>query len=180
MARQKRQTVLPENSGLTLVIGGARSGKSKHAESLIGSLDPPWIYVATAEAHDSEMQERIDAHRLRRDMRWQTVEAPLKLAETLKDLPANRAALVDCLTLWLSNHLLADHDLDGECEALVGALAARTSPTIVVTNEVGQGIVPGDPLSRRFRDAAGKLNQKVASVAGRVILMVAGIPMQVK
>lgn len=172
--------VLPDNPDLTLVIGGARSGKSTHAEKLVGSYDPPWIYVATAEARDDEMRERIDSHRRRRDTRWRTVEAPLDLAEALQDLPQNQPALVDCLTLWLSNHLLAEHDLGSESDALIKALLARTSPTMIVTNEVGQGIVPGDQLSRRFRDAAGVLNQRVASVAGSVILMVAGIPMQVK
>ncbi len=162
------------------MIGGARSGKSAHAESLVRAIEPPWHYVATAEILDEEMRARIDAHRRRRGGQWQTVDAPIALDQTLQSLPAGQPVLIDCLTLWLSNHLLAGNDLDKECSALVGALNRRVGPTFVVSNEVGQGIVPDNRLSRQFRDAAGRLNQMVAGVAGCVILMVAGIPMRVK
>lgn len=171
---------MTDGNELTLLIGGARSGKSLHAETLIGRLAPPWFYVATAEALDGEMRERIEEHRSRRGSDWQTVEAPLDLAGALGSLPDGAPVLVDCLTLWLSNQLLAETDLDVASQTLVKALAARRGPTFVVTNEVGQGIVPGDALSRLFRDAAGRLNQSVASIAGSVILMVAGLPLQVK
>ncbi|MEZ5812640.1 MAG: bifunctional adenosylcobinamide kinase/adenosylcobinamide-phosphate guanylyltransferase [Rhizobiaceae bacterium] len=171
---------MSDGTGLTLLIGGARSGKSTHAEALIGRHTPPWFYVATAEALDDEMRERVEEHRRRRGADWRTIEAPLDLAGVLGTLPDGAPALVDCLTLWLSNQLLTGADLGAASDTLVKALAARRGPTFVVSNEVGQGIVPGDALSRRFRDAAGRLNQSVASIAGSVILMVAGLPLQVK
>lgn len=176
----KRRTALPDNPRLTLLIGGARSGKSAHAEQLVSNFDPPWTYIATAQALDEEMLARIAEHRRRRMTGWQTVEAPLDLAGTLKSLSGDQPVVVDCLTLWLSNHLLAGSDLDGECANLVSAMSRISQPVFAVTNEVGLGIVPGDPLSRQFRDAAGKLNQMVVSIAGSVILMTAGIPMRIK
>lgn len=136
--------------------------------------------MATAEILDDEMKARIEAHQARRDHRWLTIEAPLDLVGALKALPRGGPVMIDCLTLWLTNHLLADHDVKEECEALADCLAGQARPTIVVSNEVGQGIVPGDTLSRDFRDAAGRLNQMIASVSGSVILTVAGIPMRVK
>lgn len=170
---------MPDN-GLTLIIGGARSGKSAHAERLVSMFPPPWVYVATAQAFDDEMRERISIHRDRRDDRWGTVEAPLGLADVLEGVAEGVPVLVDCLTLWLTNHMLAEHDLDGECRRLVEVLKKPRGPWFVVSNEVGMGIVPDNALARRFRDEAGRLNQRVAAIAGRVIFMVAGIPMQVK
>ena len=164
---------------LTLVLGGARSGKSKYAESLITALPPPWLYVATAEALDAEMTERIAVHRARRGGDWRTIEAPHDLAGALA-APAGAPVLVDCLTLWLSNRMLAQADIDAETDRLEDALGRRASPLVLVSNEVGLGIVPDNALARRFRDLQGHLNQRIAARADRVVLMVAGLPLTVK
>lgn len=167
----------PDLPRTTLVLGGARSGKSRHAETLLSTLPPPWRYIATAQALDAEMRARIATHRARRGAGWETVEAPL-------DLPAALAApvpaLVDCLTLWLTNLILGGHDPDRATEALEAALAGRAAPTVLVANEVGLGIVPENALARRFRDAAGLLNQRMAACADRVDFMVAGLAMRVR
>ena len=165
---------------LTLVLGGARSGKSRHAEELVERLPGPWSYIATAQAYDEEMAERIALHRSRRGDGWQTLDAPHELAGALNGLPAGRPVLVDCLTLWLTNRMLAEADMAAEGAALAEALAARDGETVVVSNEVGLSIVPENALARRFRDAQGRLNQMVAARAGNVIFMVAGLPMRVK
>ena len=164
---------------LCLVLGGARSGKSRHAEALVGRLAPPWAYVATAQAFDDEMRARIAEHRARRDRGWHTTEAPLDLPGALRaagELPV----LVDCLTLWLGNVLLGGHDV-AEAEAALGAaLDDRTAPTVLVSNEVGLGIVPDNALARHFRDHAGRLHQSLAARADHVALLVAGLPLAVK
>jgi adenosylcobinamide kinase/adenosylcobinamide-phosphate guanylyltransferase len=147
---------------LTLVLGGARSGKSRYAESLIAALPPPWIFVATAEAGDAEMAERIALHRARRGKDWQTIEAPHDLAAALVEIDSNAPALVDCLTLWLSNRMLAGADVEAETMRVEAALASRRGPVILVSNEVGFGIVPDNALARRFRDLQGRLNQRMA------------------
>jgi adenosylcobinamide kinase/adenosylcobinamide-phosphate guanylyltransferase len=165
---------------VTLVLGGARSGKSRYAEWLIASYPPPWIYVATAEAKDDEMAERIAAHRARRDAGWQTVVAPHDLAGALTASPAGAAALVDCLTLWLSNLMQPGFDVEAQTARLQQALTSRAGPTVLVSNEVGLGIVPDNALARQFRDLQGTLNQKLAAQAQRVIMMVAGLPVAVK
>jgi adenosylcobinamide kinase / adenosylcobinamide-phosphate guanylyltransferase len=165
---------------LTLVIGGARSGKSRYAEGLIAALPPPWIYVATAEAGDAEMAERIGHHRAQRGKDWQTIEAPHDLAAALAVLPASTPVLIDCLTLWLSNRMLADADVEAETTQLEAALARRHAPVVLVSNEVGFSIVPDNALARRFRDLQGRLNQRMAARAGGVVLMVAGLPLVVK
>lgn len=165
---------------LTLVLGGARSGKSRHAEALVTAHPAPWLYLATAEALDAEMAARIAAHRAGRGAGWETRETPLDLAGVLAAAEPGRPVLVDCLTLWLSNLLLAGRDLDAEAEALAGVLARPAGPWVLVANEVGLGIVPENALARRFRDAAGFLNQRVAALADAVILTVAGLPLQVK
>lgn len=167
-------------SGLTFITGGARSGKSAHAERLASALSAPWTYIATAQAFDDEMRERIALHRGRRDEGWSTLEAPLDLSGALQAVDEGRPVVVDCLTLWLTNHMLAEHDLDAECRRLEQVLARPRGQWFVVSNEVGMGIVPDNALARRFRDEAGRLNQRVAAIANRVIFMVAGIPMQVK
>lgn len=164
---------------LSFVIGGARSGKSRYAEGLIAALPPPWAYVATAEAGDVEMAQRIDAHRSRRDSNWQTVEAPRDLAAALEKCRP-KPVLIDCLTLWLSNLMLAEADIEAEIVRLERALTAATSPVVLVANEVGYGIVPDRPLGRRFRDSHGLLNQRVAARADRVVLVVAGLPLAIK
>jgi adenosylcobinamide kinase/adenosylcobinamide-phosphate guanylyltransferase len=167
-------------TGFILVLGGARSGKSRYAESLIEALPPPWIYLATAEARDAEMEKRIAAHRAQRDERWQTVEAPHDLAGALSGVPKGSAILVDCLTLWLSNRLLAEADMDREIERLEATLGEQRGTVVLVSNEVGAGIVPDNALARRFQDLQGTLNQRIAGRASRVVFMVAGLPLQLK
>ena len=165
---------------MTLVLGGARSGKSAHAEGLVTRHPAPWLYLATGQAFDDEMRQRIAEHRARRAAGWETAEVPLDLTTALGTIAPGRPALVDCLTLWLSNLLLAGRDPDEEAARLAEALAGRRGPLVLVANEVGLGIVPDNPLARRFRDAAGRLNQRVAALADAVVLTVAGIPVQVK
>ena len=165
-------------SHVTLVLGGARSGKSRHAESLITAGPPPWVYVATAEPLDDEMTSRIAAHRARRGAGWRDLEAPRDLAGALAGL--RDAVLVDCLTLWLSNLMLADADIEAESARLEDVLTRMAAPVVLVSNEVGSGIVPDNALARRFRDAQGRLNQRIAARADRVVLMVAGLPLVVK
>ena len=164
---------------VTLVLGGARSGKSRYAESLMAALQPPWVYVATAEAGDAEMAERIAAHRERRGPNWRTIEALANLDRVLAD-HRSEPVLVDCLTLWLSKLLLDDGALEDEMVRVEKSLLLATVPKVLVSNEVGAGIVPEHPLGRRFRDLQGILNQRVAALADRVVLMVAGLPLVVK
>jgi adenosylcobinamide kinase/adenosylcobinamide-phosphate guanylyltransferase len=166
---------------LTLVLGGARSGKSRHAEGLVTATPSPWIYVATAQAFDEEMTERIAQHRCRRAEGWNTIEAPLKLASSVAaNANSGRPMLIDCLTLWLSNVMLDGRDVKAACDELSEALAAAKGPIVVVSNEVGLGIVPDNALARRFRDAQGHLNQTIAARADRVVLMAAGLPLTLK
>ena len=169
-----------EHGSLTFVLGGARSGKSSHAEALIASHPAPWTYIATAQAFDEEMEERIADHRARRSASWRTVDAPLDLTETLALMPPGAPVLVDCLTLWLSNLILSDGDVAAETRRLAAMLAAPRGPWVVVANEVGLGIVPENALARRFRDEAGRLHQRVAASADNVVFMVAGMPLVVK
>lgn len=164
---------------LTLVLGGARSGKSRHAEALVEALPAPWTYIATAQAYDDEMRQRIAEHRARRPAGWQTVDAPIELAEAI-EARSDRPILVDCLTLWLTNLILAERDTADARAALIAACERATAPIVMVSNEVGLGIVPDNALARRFRDEAGRLHQALAARAGRVVFMVAGLPMQVK
>ena len=165
---------------VTLVLGGARSGKSRYAESLVAGAPPPWIYIATAEAFDDEISQRIAEHKARRDRRWQTVEAPRNIVDALVDVPPSASILVDCVTLWLSNLLLAEVDIEQEMKRLDAALAQSRRATVLVANEVGCGIVPDNALARRFLDLQGRLNQQLAVRADRVVLMVAGLPLFVK
>jgi adenosyl cobinamide kinase/adenosyl cobinamide phosphate guanylyltransferase len=164
---------------LTFVIGGARSGKSRYAETLVTALPPPWIYAATGQALDAEMAARIAAHRARRGAGWTTIEAPLDLAATLA-AHARAPILVDCLTLWLSNLMMAAAPIEQEIDRLAQALAAAAAPVVLVANEVGSGIVPDNALARRFRDLQGGLNQRIAAQADQVILVVAGLPLYLK
>jgi adenosyl cobinamide kinase/adenosyl cobinamide phosphate guanylyltransferase len=164
---------------VTLVLGGARSGKSRHAEALIARHPAPWAYLATAEAWDDEMRERIAGHRARRMEGWDTLDAPLDLPAALVAAGA-RPALVDCLTLWLTNLMLGGHDVEAATLALEAALATRAAPTVLVANEVGLGIVPDNALARAFRDQAGLLNQRIARLAGHVHFIAAGLPLVLK
>ena len=166
---------------VTLVLGGARSGKSRYAETLIEAASPSALYLATAEARDAEMAERIRLHRARRDARWATVEEPRALRERLaREARADRPILVDCLTLWLSNLLEAGRDVAAESAALVATLPLLAGPAVLVANEVGLGIVPETPLARAFRDHAGRLNQTIAAHADRVVFIAAGLPLMLK
>jgi adenosylcobinamide kinase / adenosylcobinamide-phosphate guanylyltransferase len=165
---------------LTLVLGGARSGKSRYAESLIADLAPPWFYIATAAAGDIEMAQRIAMHRARRGEGWQTVEAPDDVATALTRIESDAPVLVDCLTLWLSNRMLAGADVEAETNRLDASFGSRRAPIVLVSNEVGLGIVPDNELARSFRDLQGRLNQRMAARADRVVLMVAGLPLVVK
>ena len=163
-----------------LVTGGARSGKSALAERLALGLGTPVLYLATAEAGDAEMAERIARHRARRGADWTTAEEPFDLLSVLRARNPSRPALVDCLTFWLSNLMLAGQDWEGPVRDLAAALPGLPAPTVLVTNEVGTGIVPENALARRFRDAAGWMNQAVAAAADEVFLSVAGCPLRVK
>lgn len=165
---------------LTLVVGGARSGKSAFAEQLVTGSARPRRYIATAEAWDDEMRDRIARHRADRGAAWTTVEAPLDLATALAAARADEAVLVDCATLWLTNHLLADHDLAAETAGLLTALAACRAPVVIVSNETGWGIVPENALARRFRDEQGRLNQRLAAQAGLAVTVIAGLPLVLK
>lgn len=168
---------------LTLVLGGARSGKSRYGEGLILGLPPAWPapfgYIATAEAGDAEMAERIKTHRARRGAMWRTIEAPRDLAAALAGLRA-MPVLVDCMTIWLSNLMLAEADIEAATRSLEEALSAARAPVVLIANEVGSGIVPANALGRRFRDLQGLLNQRLAARADRVVLVVAGLPLVVK
>jgi adenosylcobinamide kinase/adenosylcobinamide-phosphate guanylyltransferase len=166
--------------GCTLILGGARSGKSRFAQTLAEALPGPLVYVATARALDAEMAERIARHQADRGPRWTTLEAPDDLPARIAALPFGAVALVDCLTLWLSNRTLAAADIDADIAALTAAIETSAARLILVSNEVGWGIVPETPLGRRFRDHAGRANQAVAAVADRAALIVAGLPLWLK
>ena len=168
--------------GVTLVLGGARSGKSAFAEMLVREGGGrQCVYVATAEPVDAEMAGRIEAHRARRGEGWRTVEAPVALAEAIRRESAPRTCLlVDCLTVWLGNLMHHGHDVDAAREALLASLAAASGPVVLVANEVGLGIVPDNAMARAFRDHAGRLNQAVAKAAGRVYFVAAGLPVSLK
>jgi adenosylcobinamide kinase/adenosylcobinamide-phosphate guanylyltransferase len=173
----------PQNKGLTLLLGGARAGKSVAAVAMAARWDGPVVVIATAEARDDEMAERIRRHRAQRPPEWATVEEPIDLEAALSDLPADACALVDCLTLWVSNLMesgLTDDDIDERSAKAAAIAAARAAPTIVVSNEVGWGIVPADPLSRRYRDALGRVNMAWADAATRSMLVVAGKTLSLK
>lgn len=170
--------------GLTLIIGGARSGKSSHAlalaEAAAARQGGQPVMIATAQALDEEMSERIARHRAERGPSWRTVEAPMELAAALRQAGAGDCAVIDCLTLWLSNLMFAEADLSREADALLDAAAACPAELVMVTNEVGMGIVPENALARRFRDEAGRLNRRVADSADAVIVMFAGQALRLK
>lgn len=171
--------MVPARPPLTLVLGGARSGKSAFAARLALTSGLAPVYVATAEARDAEMAARIERHRRAREARWTTVEAPLALARALEDWASpDRFVVVDCLTLWLTNLLTQGHEAQAARDRLLAALAARRGPVALVSNEVGLGVVPLGELSRRFVDEAGFLHQATAAIADRVVLMVAGRPLE--
>jgi adenosylcobinamide kinase / adenosylcobinamide-phosphate guanylyltransferase len=166
---------------VTLILGGARSGKSRHAEMLVTGAASAGTYIATAEARDAEMAARIAEHRARRGAFWHTIEEPLDLAGTIRaHADSDRPILVDCLTLWLSNLMGAGRIVAHEAETLGAALRDAGGPVVLVANEVGLGLVPETPLGREFRDAAGRLNQQIAAQADRVVFVAAGLPLVLK
>jgi len=169
-------------SGASLfVIGGARSGKSRYAQARAEAAGGDPVFIATAEAFDDEMRERIARHRADRDARWSTIEAPRELPAAIDALNgADAVVLVDCLTLWVSNLLLAGTDMSCAGRQLRDAIARFDGTLILVANEVGLGIVPDNALARRFRDAAGLLNQAVAAAVEEVVLLTAGLPLTLK
>lgn len=167
--------------GHILVLGARRSGKSRFAEGLATASSRSLVYIATAEAGDDEMAERIAQHRARRGDGWQTIEEPLELPAALGSVVGpERVVLVDCLTLWLSNLMQAERAIGSAIESLLATLESAAGPAILVSNEVGAGIVPMNALARRYADAQGFLNQRVAASVDRVVLMTAGIPLQIK
>jgi len=165
---------------LTLVLGGASSGKSAHAETLVTATGRPRVYIATAEAWDAEMTAKIARHRAQRGPAWRTLEAPRDLPAALATVTAEEAVLIDCATLWLTNLLLAEADLAAAETALLAAIAACPAPVVIVSNEVGQGIVPDNALARRFRNAQGGLNRRLAAEAATVTAVLAGLPLTLK
>lgn len=164
-----------------LVLGGARSGKSRYALGLAEAASPQRVMIATAQALDDEMAERIARHRQERGAGWSTREAPLDLVAALaEEARPGRAALVDCVTLWLSNLLLAGRDMEAATAELAALVPALVGPVIFVSNEVGQGVVPPSKLGRRFQDGQGRANQALAVVCDAVVLVTAGLPRLLK
>ena len=167
-------------NGVTLVLGGARSGKSAFAERLCADTGLAKLYVATAQVWDDEMRERVGHHKARR-AGWMTIEEPDDLEGVIaREAAPDRVLLVDCLTLWVTNLMMAEADIDARGEALCAALADARGPVVLVTNEVGLGIVPDNAMARAFRDHAGRLHQTVAAVAGTVYFTAAGLPLKMK
>jgi adenosylcobinamide kinase/adenosylcobinamide-phosphate guanylyltransferase len=172
-----------ENFRVALILGGARSGKSRYALELARSRPAPRLYLATGEPGDGEMAARIARHRRERGPGWETREVPLALPQALAAAQGRyQVVLVDCLTLWLANVLSREESakVSAACEALAAAVKAATTPLVLVSNEVGWGIVPDNPLAREFRDLSGLLHQQLAAAADLVLLMVAGVPVRVK
>ena len=166
---------------VTLILGGARSGKSRLGETIVAGAAGPAIYVATAEARDDEMRERIAIHRARRGPGWRTEEVPLDLPGLLDNLFAAAVpVLVDCLTLWLTNIMLAEQAVESEISALATCLSRARAPLVLVANETGLGVVPDNALARRFRDLSGRMNQDMAAAADNVLFVAAGLPLVMK
>lgn len=165
---------------LTLVLGGAASGKSAFAETLVVQSDSPKVYIATAQAYDAEMSKKIALHKTRRGADWATHEAPYTPWDVFAKASPNDVILLDCVTLWLSNILLADQDLDQAHYDLINGLTSHRGTIVVVSNETGQGIVPENALARRFRQEQGRLNQRLAALADVVVFVAAGLPFALK
>lgn len=163
-----------------LVTGGARSGKSRYAEQRTRELGSAPVYIATAEAFDAEMAERIAQHQQRRGPEWQTINAPLDLSQALKEADGRGPCLVDCLTIWLNNLMFHERDIAAATQELISVIHKRVDPVILVTNEVGSGIVPENALARRFRDEAGRMNQTMAEAVDEVYVSISGMPLKLK
>jgi adenosylcobinamide kinase/adenosylcobinamide-phosphate guanylyltransferase len=171
------EIVLPR---LTLVMGGAASGKSRFAEKLVLSSGQPRSYIATAQAYDTEMVEKIEKHQTQRGANWDTYETPLAPWEALGKIAPSHNVLLDCATFWLSNIMLGEHDIAAKKVRLFASLTAFDGSIVVVSNEVGQGVVPDNKLARQFRQAQGELNQELAALADLVVLVTAGLPLALK
>jgi adenosylcobinamide kinase/adenosylcobinamide-phosphate guanylyltransferase len=169
----------PGSASVSLVLGGARSGKSRFAEGLLAAHEGKRIYLATAEPGDAEMRARIADHRRRRSAGWRTIEAPLDIAPAIAGAEGE-AILLDCLTLWLANLMAAGRNIGKATDELQDALGRAGAPVVLVSNEVGLGIVPDNALAREFRDQAGRLNQAMAALADRVFFLAAGLPLTLK
>ncbi|MEM6579334.1 MAG: bifunctional adenosylcobinamide kinase/adenosylcobinamide-phosphate guanylyltransferase [Pseudomonadota bacterium] len=169
--------MLPAQS---LILGGAASGKSAFAEGLVKNSGRPMIYLATAQAFDDEMRDKLERHKTQRGPGWRTIEEPMDVGRTLAALGGDTAVLLDCVTMWLSNQMLAETDLDEAEASLMAGLALCAAPVVMVSNEVGLSVVPDNALARRFRDAQGRLNQKLAARADLVVNVIAGLPQVLK
>ncbi|MEL6522505.1 MAG: bifunctional adenosylcobinamide kinase/adenosylcobinamide-phosphate guanylyltransferase [Pseudomonadota bacterium] len=165
---------------LALVLGGANSGKSSFAERLVAFSGKTKVYVATAQAFDTEMEAKIDAHKIARGADWTVIEAPHELKHSLAGATSDQMLLIDCATMWLTNRMLAEADLEAEAAELLQAVSASKASVVVVSNEVGLGIVPDTSLGRAFRTAQGRLNQQLAAQADLAIFIAAGLPLVLK
>jgi len=164
----------------TFVLGGAASGKSGFAERFCFETEKPRIYIATAQAFDDEMRDKISAHQAQRGADWTTIEAPLDVPSALQSCGPEDVVLLDCATLWLSNVMLAERDVEEACDGLIEALSVCPAQLVVVSNEVGHGVVPDNALARQFRNAQGRLNQRLAAQADLVVQVIAGLPQVLK
>ena len=174
---------MPFCPGVSLILGGARSGKSSFAEKLADESGRAKVYLATSQVWDDEMEERIAIHRSRRGPEWQLIEEPIELLQQIEPLAKNdKVVLVDCLTLWLANLMMAEKDVDAACAQLVTGLSELPADcgVLLVSNEVGQGIVPVEKMARDFRDHAGRLHQDIAAIADNVWFLTAGLPQKLK
>lgn len=165
---------------LTFVLGGAASGKSAIAEQIVAATGKPKVYLATAQAFDVEMKEKIKAHQQMRGTGWTTIEEPLDIADIVRRQNPSDVLLIDCLTLWLTNIILAEQDTDQAFDGLLAELGKAPCDIVLVSNEVGHGIVPDNALSRQFRAAQGKLNQQIAAICNPVVAVMAGLPIPLK
>jgi len=165
---------------LTLVIGGAASGKSAYAEQIVNAAGREKVYIATARIFDDEMREKVADHVMDRGAGWRTIEAPIEIDTALENCAVDEIALLDCATMWLTNVMMDDADLKESTANLLSFLKLAPCPVVIVTNEVGHGIVPENRLARSFREAQGRLNQQLAAQADRVILVTAGLPLALK
>ncbi len=165
---------------ISLVIGGAASGKSKYAESIVMSSGLPRSYIATAQVYDTEMKAKVAKHKTQRGLGWQTYETPYAPWNALAEIDAPNAVLLDCVTFWLSNIMMDEQNIDKAKQNLFAGLQAFKGHIVIVTNEVGQGVVPDNALARNFRQEQGELNQELAAIADLVVLITAGLPMALK
>lgn len=165
---------------VTFIFGGAASGKSDFAEGLVDKAGKSKVYLATSQVLDDEMQVKVARHAARRGPDWTTIEAPRDLGPALAELCTDQVCLLDCATMWLTNHLLAGSDLEAAQQALFAAIGACAADLVIVSNEVGHGIVPADALTRRFREAQGRLNIALAARADLAVLVAAGLPLVLK